>query len=60
MSVLNQVFKFRVPWKDNVETETMGSVSKKIYETPGIRRTVSGFEGLNLAPAWGANFTVKS
>lgn len=32
----------------------MGSVQENICETPGIRRVVSGFEGLNLAQDWGS------
>lgn len=47
-------FKVRVPWKDGVETEIVGSVQKKICEAPRIMKIVSGFEGLNLAQDLGS------
>lgn len=40
MSVLYQVFKFQLPWQDGIETERVGSVQEKIFETPGMRRVV--------------------
>lgn len=51
MSVLNQDFKFDSHGK-MVQRQIVGSVQKKVCETPGMRRIVPRFEGLNLAQDW--------